>query len=133
ARQRIVLFNPAAQRMFGCSAEEALGTPLDRFIPAGLREAHRVHVDRFGKTGITNRRMGALGTLSALRANGEEFPIEASISHTEVGGEKLFTVILRDLTDRQRIEQELTRHRENLEQMVAEKTEALRQSLEQLR
>lgn len=102
--QRIVLFNTAAARIFGCSAAEAIGGSLDRFIPGAVREAHRKHVRDFQESGVTKRVMGRLGTLSALRANGEEFPIEASISQTEVAGQKLFTVILRDITERKQVE-----------------------------
>jgi len=104
AAQRIVQFNPAAEQMFGCAAAQALGSPLDRFIPARFREAHRRHIEGFGNTGVTNRRMGALGALRGLRASGEEFPIEASISHMETRGQQLFTVILRDVTEREQTE-----------------------------
>jgi PAS domain S-box-containing protein len=104
AQQRIVLFNAAAVKIFGCSAAEAIGESLHRFIPERFRDAHRAHVRMFQESGVTNRAMGRLGTLSALRASGEEFPIEASISQTEVGGQKLFTVILRDITERQQAE-----------------------------
>ena len=107
AEQRVVLFNPAAERMFGCAAAEALGSSLDRFIPVAFRDRHRSHVEKFGQMGVTAWRMGALGALSGLRADGEEFPIEASISHSEVGEQKLFTVILRDITQRQRGEDAL--------------------------
>ena len=102
--QCVVLFNSAAEKMFGCTAEEALGSPLDRFIPVRFRQRHRQHVRGFGKTGTTSRAMGALGALSALRDRGEEFPIEASISKVELSGRKLFTVILRDVTERTRAE-----------------------------
>ena len=107
AQQRITLFNPAAERMFGCPAGEAIGGSLDRFIPARHREAHRAHVAKFGQTGVTSRRMGALTPLTGLRANGEEFPIEASISQVEVGGQKAFKVILRDITERKQAEEAL--------------------------
>jgi len=106
SRQRIVLFNPAAEQMFRCAASDAIGSPLDRFIPTSVREAHRHHVENFGRTGTTTRRMGQLGALSGVRANGHEFPIEASISHMESGGEKLFTVILRDISERKAAEAE---------------------------
>jgi PAS domain S-box-containing protein len=100
ADQRVILFNSAAEKMFGIPVEEALGQPIDRFIPARFRAAHRAHVPSFGETHVTKRRMGALGAIYGLRANGEEFPVEASISHIEINGEKLYTVILRDLTQR---------------------------------
>jgi PAS domain S-box-containing protein len=104
ADQRIVLFNAAAEQMFRCSAAEALGQPLDRFIPERYHAAHQKHIQRFGETGTTARAMGALRSLNAVRANGEEFPIEASISQSRVGDQHLFTVILRDITERKRAE-----------------------------
>lgn len=113
AEQRIVLFNPAAEQIFRCPASEALGTPLDRFIPARYREADRRHVEQFGFTG-QSRRMRPLGELKGLRADGEEFPIEASISRVAVGGDKLWTVILRDVTEHKRTEETLRRREESL-------------------
>jgi PAS domain S-box-containing protein len=118
--QRVVVFNAAAERMFGCAAAEAIGRPLDRFIPPRVREAHRRHIQGFDRHGATARRMGALGELTGVRASGEEFPIEASISRTEAGGKKLFTVILRDITERKQVEQ-------RLRQTLADKDTLLRE------
>ncbi|MFO0698651.1 MAG: PAS domain S-box protein [Nitrospira sp.] len=105
--QRIVLFNRAAERMFGCSSREAMGQTLDRFLPARYREGHRHHVHAFGQSGTTSRKMGKLGTVMGLRLNGEEFPIEAAISHIAVERQKYYTVILRDITERQLAQQQL--------------------------
>ena len=100
--QQILLFNTAAEKMFQCSAVEAIGTPLDRFIPAPFRPIHKTHPFQFGLNGSTD--YGHFGSLYALRSNGEPFPIEASISETENSGKKLFTVIIRDITERLRAE-----------------------------
>ncbi len=105
--QRIVLFNASAEKMFGCPASEAIGQPLDKFIPERFRAAHRHHIPNFGVTNATKRSMGALGKVFGLRTNGEEFPIEASISYTETGGEKFYTVIIRDISQRERDEERL--------------------------
>jgi PAS domain S-box-containing protein len=102
--QRIVVFNSAAEKMFGCPALDAIGTPISRFVPRHFRSVHEAHIPHFGETGGTNRAVGALDALWALRASGEEFPIEASISQVQAGGRKLFTVIIRDITERKRAE-----------------------------
>lgn len=105
--QRIVFFNPAAERMFGVPAEDAIGTHVGRFVPATLRDHHDLLVQTFGETGATARRMGALGALRAVRANGDEFPIEASISHTGAGPDQLFTVIIRDRSEHDHLQAQL--------------------------
>ncbi len=107
--QRIVLFNAAAERLFGVSAEEAIGSPLDRFIPERFRRRHRVDVEAFGTTGVTTRSMGHPGNVLALRADGLEFPIEASISQAVTEGGRYFTVILRDISARRKAEEERER------------------------
>ncbi|CAG0978870.1 two-component system, cell cycle sensor histidine kinase and response regulator CckA [Phycisphaerales bacterium] len=106
-RQRIVMFNHAAERIFGVKAEQAIGGPLERFIPERFRAPHTSHIQGFAKTGVTSRAMGRLGTLSGLRADGVEFPIEASISQAVVAGTRFFTVILRDVSERRRLEEQL--------------------------
>ncbi|WP_321788327.1 PAS domain S-box protein [Paraburkholderia sp. J94] len=118
--QRIVIFNPAAEFVFGLSAMDAIGSPLARFIPERFRMAHARHVDQFGATGVTERQMGRQQrTLFGLRANGEEFPIEASISQIHDVSGKLFTVMLRDITERLRAENSLKRSREELRELSA--------------
>ncbi len=98
AQQRIVLFNEAAARMFKVTAQEALGQPLDRLIPLPRREAHRDHVQRYARGDGVARSMSSVRALTGLRSDGEEFPIEASISHLGDGQEVLMTVMVRDVT-----------------------------------
>ncbi|MGC5887489.1 PAS domain-containing sensor histidine kinase [Ralstonia pseudosolanacearum] len=115
--QRIVLFNPMAETVFGCPVNHAIGRPLSDFIPERFRSAHEAHVRRFGVTGISERQMGKQRPLFALHADGREFPIEASISQVEVNDGKLFTVILRDITERVRVEAALRRSQEELQHL----------------
>lgn len=98
--QRIILFNAAAQKMFQYAPSAILGEPLDILIPERHRHNHVQHIDRFSHTGVTSLSMGSLSPVSGRRADGEEFPIEASISQVVVQGQKIFTVFLRDITDR---------------------------------
>lgn len=114
---RIVLFNGAAETIFRCPAAEALGAHVERFIPARYRGAHEKHIERFGHTGATTRRMGRQSVIYGVRTDGEEFPIEASISQASVAGRKLYTVILRDITDRERAATELARSNQRLREL----------------
>lgn len=53
--QRIVLFNQAAATMFGCASSEAIGQPLERFIPPRLRASHQGYMRAFGESRVTSR------------------------------------------------------------------------------
>jgi hypothetical protein len=122
--QRIVLFNRAAEQVFQLKKEEALGTPLERLIPPRFRGPHREHVQAFGRTGVTSRRMGDVTTLWALRADGTEFPIEASISQVAEGGKRYYTVILRDISRRKEHEDALRESQRELRELSARVLEA---------
>lgn len=133
SRQQVVLFNPAAEKMFGRPAEGVIGGSLDTLLPERYRAKHRAHIENFGRTGVTTRSMGALGALSGLRADGTEFPIEASISQMDIDGQKLFTVILRDVTERKRSEAELAQWQRELEFRVHVRTAELAAAHQRLR
>jgi PAS domain S-box-containing protein len=115
--QRILLFNAAAEAMFGYAAAQVFGQNLGILLPERYRAQHEEHIRRFGATGVTNRTMGRLGTLYGRRASGEEFQIEASISQVQSSDGKLFTVILRDVTERVRAELALQARTEELKTM----------------
>jgi PAS domain S-box-containing protein len=97
---RIVLFNPAAERMFGLPAAAALGQTLDMLLPEDVRLKHAEHIHLFGQTGASCRHPMGPGWVRARRANGEIFPVEASISQISVAGHQMFTSILRDISQR---------------------------------
>lgn len=108
--QGIVLFNAAAEKMFGRAVDEVTGSSIKRFIPQRFHSEYEKHIGHFGISGATNgsrHAIGSQGTLWAVRANGREFPIEASISQVEAYGKKLFTVIIRDITERKMAEEAL--------------------------
>jgi two-component system sensor kinase FixL len=104
---RIVLFNPAAEQMFGYHSADVMARPLDFLLPERFRAAHEVHIKQFGTTGETTRRMGIKSALKGLRANGQEFPLEASISKSQIAGQHRYTVVIRDVSARQQREEEL--------------------------
>jgi PAS domain S-box-containing protein len=97
AQGRIVLFNRSAEEMFGCSAADALSRPLPAFIP-GLT---------LGSTGASQGHLRERRELDAVTADGRSLPIEVSIADVVISGERLFTVIARDISERRRAEAEL--------------------------
>jgi PAS domain S-box-containing protein len=109
ARQRIVSFNSAAEIIFRCSASDVLGHSINRFIPRTFRKFHAEFIRIFAEENNTRRSMGALNEAHTvgLRADGEEFPTEISISQFESGGKKFFAAIVRDVSERQQVEKAL--------------------------
>lgn len=99
---RIVHFNRGAEEIFGYSATEAIGRHLNVLIPARYRAGHEAHMQRFAQAPETSRRMGERREIFGLRSDGTEFPAEASISKLVERDGILFTVVLRDITDRVR-------------------------------
>jgi PAS domain S-box-containing protein len=121
ARQVILMFNAAAETMFGCPAGQAIGTPLNRFIPKRFhahnaevfqRQTLRERLDQPGAfEGVTNVTVG-------LRSSGEEFPAEVSFSMVRKSGHLLHTLIIRDVTSRVRAYKALERSNLDLQQFA---------------
>ncbi len=106
---RITEFNPAAERTFGHRWDEVVGAPLaDVIVPPALREAHRRGLARYVATEEA-RVLGKRVEMTAVRADGSEFPVELAITRIPLDGPPSFTGYLRDITERKRAEEELRR------------------------
>ncbi|HLF26699.1 MAG TPA: PAS domain S-box protein [Anaerolineae bacterium] len=120
AEQRITLANPGVERIFGYRPEELLGQPLETLLPQRFAENHQRHIEHFAASVDATRPMHERGPILARRKAGEEFPAEASISKFEVGGEKVLTVRLRDITARVQAEDAIQRLNQDLNRRVSE-------------
>lgn len=129
ASHNIMMFNPAAERMFGLSQDQALGQPLALLLPERARENHALHLDRFMGSHSESRAMAANVEITGLRADGAEFPVESTISQTLVDGKPQLTAVLRDITQRRRAEEDLREMNRQLRSLSA----ALQQVREQER
>ena len=97
---RVVDFNPAAERTFGCSRDQAIGQELaNLIIPSWLREAHRAGLERYRLRGVGTI-LGQRIEITAVRSDGSEFPVELTVAAVEADGERLFSGHVRDITDR---------------------------------
>jgi PAS domain S-box-containing protein len=121
ARQVILMFNAAAETMFGCPASQAIGMPLTRFIPERFharnadvfkRQRQRERGDERGASG------GMTGVTVGLRMDGEEFPAEVSFSSVRKSGHLLHSLIIRDVTSRVRAYKALERSNLDLQQFA---------------
>ncbi len=105
--QCITQFNEGATKIFGYSKEEIIGASLGTLIPERFRTVHHEHVQAFGAGESLSRHMGEHDTvIVGLRKNGEEFPADAAISKLDIGGTRMLTVALRDITEQKRTEEE---------------------------
>ena len=118
--QNIIMFNEGAEKIFGYTNSEILGRPIDILIPERFRSGHRQLVDHFSRESNTSRRMGKRERpISGVRKNREEFPADASISKLEIGGTKIFTAAIRDISEQQAREVQLQRAIKTREDVLA--------------
>jgi PAS domain S-box-containing protein len=130
--QRITLYNQAAERTFGYTAQEAMGQPIDMLIPERFRAMHAKHVTQFAESGKQSLLMSARRQVFGLRKDGTEFPMAASVSRLDVGGERLFTIICSDVTEQARAAEELRQAHDELELRVRKRTADLEKSNQSL-
>lgn len=133
AGREIVLFNRGASKIFGYTAQEVMGKPLDVLIPVRAQESHRGMVEEFAHESVTARLMGERRVVSGRRKDGSEFPAEVTISRLESDGGVLLTAIIRDAAARQHYEEELVRLNRQLEERVRERTAELQAKSEEIR
>ena len=141
----IVLANPAAERMFGYTARELENLPVEVLIPANFRTGHKSLREGFHKK-PSNRSMGAGRDLFALKKNGDEFPVEISLSYYKKDDELFVIAFIVDITLRKEVEQNLVKKQNELEKVtfeirklntelekkVDERTHILKEALERL-
>jgi len=96
----IQMFNHGAERIFDYSAEEVMGRPLDILMPKRFHRNHRKHVEGFERCKDNYQFMDQRDEIVGIKKDGTEFPASASVSKLEVKGEKIFTVMLQDVTER---------------------------------
>ena len=102
----IISWNPAAETVFGYSAEEVVGQSVTLIMPERFRQAHQAGMQRF----LSTRQPLYIGNtveMAGLRKGGSEFPLELTLAHWETDGETFFTSVIRDITERKRAEEAL--------------------------
>ncbi len=129
-KMRITLFNEGAERLFGYGQGEILGQSLDTLVPERFRSRHRKDVRDFAASPIMARRMGERQAIYALHKDGTEFPAEASIAKLEVGGERVYMAMVRDISERKQAEDMLARSNAELEARVEQRTKALEEEIQ---
>jgi PAS domain S-box-containing protein len=113
----IILANPATKRIFGYTPEELVGKPLTVLMPGAMRGLHETGLKRNLETGA--RHLNWQGTeMTALRANGQEFPAEVSFGEMTVDQRKVFTGFIRDISEKKRAEEELRASQAELARMM---------------
>jgi len=128
----IRLFNPAAEKMFGVSASEMLDRPLDPIMPEGYREEHREFVRGYFAEGRPCAAIGNTLELPALRSDGEQFPMELSLSSGQAEDRRFVVAVIRDITERKKIHGQLEQARDEFEARVEERTRDLSRVNEKL-
>src|SRR5258707_13933488 len=120
----ILFANPAAERIFGYPVSEILGQQVTLLMPEYLRHLHKAAVHAYLKTGQKHISWTGL-QLTGLHKSGAEIPLEISFGEHVRGGKHIFTGILRDVSERSRIEQELRHSQEKYAKMIHSSPDAI--------
>ncbi len=120
----IVTWNAAAERIFGHGSKSAIGKPLSILMPERFRAAHDAGIARVVKTGKT-KVIGQVLALTGLHATGREFPIELTLSTWEMGNQRFFGGIIRDVTERADMEASLSRSEERMRAIMQSANDAI--------
>lgn len=105
--QRVMLINKAAGEIFGVKPKDVIGTPLTELMPARYRERHSDYVQHFKKSTIKSRPMQERSSITGLRADGTEVPLEVTISKIYVDGKLEMTAVIRDISEKSILLEEL--------------------------
>jgi diguanylate cyclase (GGDEF)-like protein/PAS domain S-box-containing protein len=130
----ILSINTSGEKMFGYTANELIGANVDVLMPQEFRDAHKDILDKQDNA-IEKRIIGVSRQVHGQRKDGTVFPIEIALGKARISGQIIYTGIIRDITERKYNEEQLKKYREQLEQQVAQRTEALanaNRKLEQL-
>jgi len=114
----IILFNTAAEEMFGRTRKEMTGQPLDSLMPKDYRKQHRQSVSSYFETGKPDSAIGKIVELSGLRSDGSVFPMEISLSKGRHEGHQFVIAVARDITERKRMEDALHKSEERFQQVA---------------
>ncbi len=125
--QNITHFNQGAERIFGYTAADIIGQPLDVLLPPAQSDAHRADIRNWATESETARQMGRRREISGRRKDGTTFPAEASIAKVSDGGQTTFTVILRDITERKQMEAVLRQSEQKYRLLVENASEVFYQ------
>lgn len=123
--QKISLFNQGAVKIFGYATHEVLGKSLSLLLPECWAEIDEGHTARLTQCYVKSFHKGKLNELIGCRKDGTEFPVEASISQIELGSGKIFTLILRDISERQKAEEELRHQEEEFRALIENAPDAI--------
>ena len=123
--QRITFFNEGAVQIFGYAADEVLGQPVHMLLPKRFQDAHHRHIDGFEHAKVSARRMGERSIIVGRRQSGEEFPAEAAITRIASPDGPVFSVVLRDISERVRVEQVNKRLLADMQEAVRARDELL--------
>lgn len=124
----------SVERVFGWRPDELIGRNITVLMPEPYRSSHDQHLSRYRETGVTSI-LGRTRELIGRKKDGTEFAIEVSVSRVDVPGhsEPLFTGIIHDICDRKRVEADLARQQERLQELVEERTRSLEETYDKLR